>query len=248
MMPNPQPHPHHQTEPPADRHRLAYTRADAIADGLLIEIPTRLSRQFGFTLPLAVTTHAWFDAVAWDADAETAKLRPTGEHESGRIAELLWAARQATATHHTDCGHTIDFTLHRVPPVGPETRATPLALRISHHTGDHGEPVATIGHPDTIRAGAGEFQIDDDAFATHFPALAFTPHPDGDPTPVVTAEILRQILDEAAQDREGLKVAYGSFGTVMVNDPGRPPIILQREPGGGYDLHPLGRTYHRIDG
>ena len=62
----PTPHPDHQFQPqsPAREHSRGYSRADAIADGLLIEVPIRLSGQFGISWPLAVSTLAWFDAVA----------------------------------------------------------------------------------------------------------------------------------------------------------------------------------------
>lgn len=41
--------------PHPDRRAAAYTRADAIIDALLFEVPPRLSAQFGFPYPIAVT-------------------------------------------------------------------------------------------------------------------------------------------------------------------------------------------------
>ena len=59
-MPTPHPDQHHHS--PTRRSGshtpttvAPYTRADAIADALLFEVPIRLSRLFGFTYPVAVT-------------------------------------------------------------------------------------------------------------------------------------------------------------------------------------------------
>ena len=83
------------TPHPDGRGAVPYTRADAIADALLFEVPPMLSRQFRFTYPVAVTAVAWFDAVAWDVQAEASKPRPTHQCEAGRITDVLWAARHA---------------------------------------------------------------------------------------------------------------------------------------------------------
>ena len=120
------------TPRPDRRATAAYTRADAIADALLFEVPPRLSRLFGFSYPIAVTAIAWFDAVAWDAHAEACKPRATRESESGRITDLLWAARQAVDGHPPGT-HEVDFTVCRVPPTGPHTRAVRLALVLHVH-------------------------------------------------------------------------------------------------------------------
>src|SRR6476661_616995 len=107
-MSSPSPH-------PDGRAAVPYTRADAIADALLFEVPPILSRQFRFTYPVAVTAVAWFDAVAWDAQAEGSKPRPTHQCEAGRITDLLWAARHAVDANPTG-SHDIEFTVFRVPP------------------------------------------------------------------------------------------------------------------------------------
>ncbi|MGS0685094.1 hypothetical protein ACVBEQ_08075 [Nakamurella sp. GG22] len=174
---------------------LPYTRADAITDALLFEVPARLSRLFRFTYPVAVTAQAWFDAVHWDHAAERGKPRPTGETEAGRITEVLWAARQAVSTCPTG-SHDIPFTVHRVPPTGPVTRTTRLTLQISIHQGDHGETVATIGHhPAPI---AGRFHLPDTA-EIRWPAAAFDHDPQGRVHPVVTADTLDAVLAAVTQ-------------------------------------------------
>ena len=42
----------------------AYTRAEAIADGVLIDV-TETAKEVGFRLPVALTAAAWADCVAW---------------------------------------------------------------------------------------------------------------------------------------------------------------------------------------
>ena len=42
----------------------AYTRAEAIADGVLVDV-TELARAAGFRHPVAMTSAAWSDCVAW---------------------------------------------------------------------------------------------------------------------------------------------------------------------------------------
>ena len=128
-MSSPSPH-------PDGRAAVPYTRADAIADALLFEVPPVLSRQFRFTYPVAVTAVAWFDAVAWDVQAEGSKPRSTRQCEAGRITDLLWAARHAVDADPTG-SHQVEFTVYRVPPTGPQTRA--LRLRLAEHLVDNDE-------------------------------------------------------------------------------------------------------------
>src|SRR5215213_8069377 len=47
-----------------------YGRAQAIADGLLVEVAEGIAREAGFTVPVALTVAAWGDCVAW-SDATT---------------------------------------------------------------------------------------------------------------------------------------------------------------------------------
>nr|WTB28230.1 hypothetical protein OG781_00395 [Streptomyces sp. NBC_00830]WTB35851.1 hypothetical protein OG781_46185 [Streptomyces sp. NBC_00830] len=52
---------------PVDVH----TRAMAIEDGALIEVPADVAREAGLTFPVVLTASAWADNVAWsDEDTE----------------------------------------------------------------------------------------------------------------------------------------------------------------------------------
>ncbi|MGP4027342.1 DUF6573 family protein [Actinomadura sp. 3N407] len=89
-----------------------YTRAQAIADGTLVEVPADMSRQAGSRAPVALTSAAWQNCVRWDdADAER-----TGAYQdqNGRLWDVLWmgwlAARRARPTDSTP----IPFKLYRI--------------------------------------------------------------------------------------------------------------------------------------
>jgi hypothetical protein len=226
------------TPRPDRRAAAAYTRADAITDVLLFEVPPRLSRLFGFSYPVAVTAVAWFDAVAWDAQAEACKPRPTRESEAGRITDLLWAARQA-ADSHPPGTHEVDFTVCRVPPTGPHTRAARLALVLHVHQGDHGEPVATIGHPDPPHAG--QFHFPDDPTMI-WPAAGFDRDHTGRLFPVVTPDTLDEILTMATDvtHERSVDVTPGPDGTVHVTGPDGSAATLRPDDHGRYHLRPLG--------
>ena len=71
-----------------------YTRAQALADGVLIAVPAALVTEAGFRWPIALTAAAWADAVAWNEHTEARKPSPTGQDETGR----LWACSPWPAT------------------------------------------------------------------------------------------------------------------------------------------------------
>lgn len=60
----------------------AYTRADALADGVLIDAGP-LARELGFKVPVALTAAAWNECVGVPADA-------AGQDERGRLWDVLW--------------------------------------------------------------------------------------------------------------------------------------------------------------
>ena len=85
----------------------AYTRADAIADGVLVDLTTAkdsqgqlLCPQAGFTVPVAITRTAWAKTVeaggTWkcDVDGEILELKG-GQSLTGRLWDLLWLLRVA---------------------------------------------------------------------------------------------------------------------------------------------------------
>lgn len=117
-----------------------YSRAQAIADGLLVDV-TELAREAGFRVPVALTAAVWADCVAW---GEEDNCRQTYQDEQGRLWDVLWmaflAARRST-------GDMLTFQMHRVPrgKHGSKPRLTTLRLCIG--PGDSGEPVITVLMP-----------------------------------------------------------------------------------------------------
>jgi len=122
-----------------------YTRADAITDRLLIEIPPSLIHLYRLPWPVAVTAQAWADVIAWPTTAQQARPgQMRHESEEGRLFDVLFIAK----TSHGSRPRHIDypFTIWRVPPATPAHRRRPVRLVLSLHEGDHGETVATIAH------------------------------------------------------------------------------------------------------
>ena len=67
-----------------------YTRAEAIADGVLIDV-TESAKRVGFRWPVAVTPGVWERCVSVRVDAD-------GLSESGKLAELLTTLHAAIAS------------------------------------------------------------------------------------------------------------------------------------------------------
>ena len=116
-----------------------YTRAQALADGVLIDAGS-MAREAGFRWPTAITAGAWADCVAWDdADSEG----QTHQDQSGRLWDVLFMAAYA-ARANGNAGPELLFELYRVPRDGCSTEAVPCQLKLVAGPGDQGEPVITI--------------------------------------------------------------------------------------------------------
>ena len=116
-----------------------YTRAEALADGVLIDAGS-MSREAGFRWPVAITAGAWAGCVAWDdADSE----RQTHQDLSGRLWDVLFMAAYAARANAT-AGSELLFELYRVPRDGEATEAELTRLKLVVGPGDDAEPVMTI--------------------------------------------------------------------------------------------------------
>ena len=118
----------------------AYTRAQALADGVLVDVTRQASpaeMRGGFTVPVAVTAAVWAaieaipDSLVGIADAR------------GRLHDVLWMARVAAQRFRGACGGT--FAVH-LPSRG--TRQRVKTLRVEIGPDDHGAPCVTIGFPE----------------------------------------------------------------------------------------------------
>ena len=120
-----------------------YTRAQALADGVLIDAGATAA-EAGFRFPVAITTAVWADCVAWDdADSE----RQTYQDPSGRLWDVLFMAAYAARADATGC-RELCFELYRIPRDGQSTAAELTTLKLMVGPGDEGEPVMTILLPD----------------------------------------------------------------------------------------------------
>jgi len=124
----------------------AYSRADALADGVLVAVPEALAREAGFVWPIALTAAAWADCVAWSEDPDSATLRGAGQDETGRLWDVLWMARHAVRQAGPGTSR-LPFSLLRVPATGTSVTARPVTLSLLVGPGDRGEPVLTICEP-----------------------------------------------------------------------------------------------------
>src|SRR5262249_50067177 len=114
-----------------------YTRADAIRDGVLIDVST-IAREAGFKYPVALTAAVWAQCVAV----------PPGvayQDEAGRLWDVLWMLH--FAIRGSNGGPEIRFGVH-VRNDNPEGTPPLVRLKALCGPGDQGEPVVTVMLPD----------------------------------------------------------------------------------------------------
>lgn len=117
----------------------SYTRADALADGQLIDV-TETAKEAGFRLPVAITSAAWADCVAW-GESEKAR-KATCQDESGRLWDVVYMAFRAADENRNSS--RIGYEIHRVPREGKGVMPRCVGLVLCIGPGDSGEPVLTI--------------------------------------------------------------------------------------------------------
>ncbi|MFD7408761.1 DUF6573 family protein [Streptomyces sp. NPDC059866] len=92
----------------------AYSRAQALADGALVEVPAQLEREAGFRVPVALTAAAWEDCVAWGGDGSGWQVP---QEETGRLWDVLNMTRFAVRRSRGG-GDRVAVELYRVPRGG----------------------------------------------------------------------------------------------------------------------------------
>jgi hypothetical protein len=124
----------------------AHTRADAIRDGGLVELPAPICRGAGVVVPVAVTAGVWHLVDPGNLD------RMPGQSVTGRLWDLLWtftiAARSSRGRHRSTVTYRCIFLMCREAMGGSEiTEEKTATLRAVCGPGDQGEPVITIMLP-----------------------------------------------------------------------------------------------------
>src|SRR5512135_2138393 len=116
---------------------FSYTRAQAIADGVLVDV-SKLAAEAGFRYPVAVTCGVWAECVAVPEGV-------AGQDETGRLWDVLNMLRFAIAKQQKDC-QRVDFAVH-VRKDNRRSFPPPFPLYALCGPGDNGEPVITIMLP-----------------------------------------------------------------------------------------------------
>jgi hypothetical protein len=115
-----------------------YTRAQALADGVLIDV-SDLAKEAGFKWPVAVTDHLYHGYIV-----PTLDLVSAGQSISGRLWDVLSVLRAAISTGKDLSSLNITVSFLMAPNAAPE----PVEFLALAGPGDSGEPVITIMLPE----------------------------------------------------------------------------------------------------
>lgn len=122
-----------------------YTRAQAIADGVLIDV-TEAAKVHGIKWNTVLTSRVWDDCVAWD-EADN-KRKGTGQSERGRLLDVMaMAAWRMRAASRESGVNRATFSVFRTPRHGAGRKARAVELVVHVGPGDTPEPVITIMFP-----------------------------------------------------------------------------------------------------
>lgn len=113
-----------------------YTRAQAIEDGVLVDV-SAVAIEAGIKFPTAVTRGVWCEVVETDKIAKS-----HGESESGRLWDMLWRLR-VTIKIGMEGNITRYYLL-----ATKNGRQHKVELKAVCGPGDNAEPVITIMLPD----------------------------------------------------------------------------------------------------
>ena len=117
----------------------AYTREQAIADGVLIDV-SKMAKEAGIKFPVAVTSAVWHEYIVPDKE-----LSNFDQSEDGRIWDTLGMFRCNARKHISD---TMFFELYFLINENGHVEQKLVTLKAVCGPGDNGEPVITIMKPD----------------------------------------------------------------------------------------------------
>lgn len=122
-----------------------YTRAQALADGTLVEL-TETGRQFGFKIPMACTSAVW-QTLEWNDACAQRKGESTGQSTAGRLNDVLFMAALAARRASSEGVSTVIFPCLVVPSEGASIVPKQHTFHLTVSGGDDGEPVLTLMFP-----------------------------------------------------------------------------------------------------
>lgn len=117
----------------------AYTRAEALSDGVLIDI-TEQAKACGFRLPTAITEEAFLETVTW-TEHDEANFPGFGQSPEGRLHDVLTMAFLSARSTLRDVAK---FTVLRLDRHNAIQVPTPVAMKLHIGPGDDPLPVLTI--------------------------------------------------------------------------------------------------------
>lgn len=124
---------------------FSYTRADAIADGVLKDV-SEMAAEAGIRFPAACTGTLWAELVAPSEFA-----RSIGNSEEGRLWDILWMFVMATKgmiphkNYREGLGEALEYETLFV--MGEEFEPVSRAIKAVCGPGDNAEPVITFMLP-----------------------------------------------------------------------------------------------------
>lgn len=117
---------------------FSYTRAQAIADGVLVDV-SELAQEAGFKFPVAMTSAAWADCVTVPEGADD-------QDETGRLWDVLNVLR--FSIRGSDENRNPSEIRFKVSVRTGEVTSEDIELKSLCGPGDNAEPVITIMLPD----------------------------------------------------------------------------------------------------
>lgn len=124
-----------------------YSRADAILDGVLVDLSQHPATiELGIRCPIAMTQALHSDLVAWsEQDIELQGY----QEESARAFDVL-SMYVAAAKRHGLGRSSIEYQLYAIPHDGVTREAVEVTVKAVIHPGDQGEMVITLTRPDEV--------------------------------------------------------------------------------------------------
>lgn len=125
-----------------------YSRAQAIADGVLVDVSAHKEvREAGFKVPVALTAAVWDRFVEWDNDDVRKEQQSLGQSTAGRLWDVMYMAFYAIR-HSRVGGDVLFYDLHVIERDGFSTTPRGIRLKLHSGAGDNGEHVITIMLPE----------------------------------------------------------------------------------------------------
>jgi hypothetical protein len=116
----------------------SYTHAQALADGVLIDI-SKIAREAGFILPVAVSDHLYHDVLN-----PGQPLLDQGQSLEGRIWDMLNILRYSIKTNP----ETSRLAFYPLFVMSPNTPPSPVKIVSTIGPSDKGGPIITIFLPE----------------------------------------------------------------------------------------------------